>query len=85
MVTGEGLRVKGRLDKQKLVPFGEVMPWPFSIVLEAMVKMEVALIPGSRVDPVVVTIGTSSVAVAATICFDAEFPGPRHILFCRSN
>jgi apolipoprotein N-acyltransferase len=68
------LAVRGRFDKLRLVPFGEMVPWPLSLILERMVTVEYELLPGEDVRPVAVPVGGSELRTGVTICWDGVFP-----------
>ena len=72
-VLGEGLKVKGRVDKTHLVPFGEYVPWPLDALLQQLVPIG-GTVPGARFEAIAVTLGDRVVKLGTTICYEGIFP-----------
>lgn len=72
-VTGEDLVVKGRYDKVRLMPFGEYVPWPFSLVLDKLVTADGALSAGAAPRAVPLEL-LNDEKVGITVCWDGLFP-----------
>lgn len=72
-VVGEGLAVKGRVDKTHLVPFGEYVPWPLGAVIQQIVPIG-GTHPGDGYEGIALKLGDRDVKVGTTICYEGIFP-----------
>lgn len=71
-VTAKDLRVTGRYDKLRLVPFGEYMPWPLSLFTDRVLTGPKSLAPGDA--PRALPLEPLDAEVGITICWDGLFP-----------
>ncbi|MBN2359275.1 MAG: apolipoprotein N-acyltransferase [Deltaproteobacteria bacterium] len=70
VVLGPELDVVGRYHKQRLVPFGEYVPWPLGILLGRLVPGAGQFRPGTLGPPTPV----HGARVAGLICYEGIFP-----------
>jgi len=70
VVLDPELNVVGQYHKQRLVPFGEYVPWPFDVLLGRLVPGTGKFRPGTLAQPTPV----HAARVAGLICYEGIFP-----------
>ena len=73
VATSPGLRVVGRFDKARLVPFGEAVPW-WAAWGVARVTTGAQVTPGDAYRPIAIDVDGRAIDVGATICWEGIFP-----------
>lgn len=71
LLTGEDGNRIGRYDKVNLVPFGEFVPWPFTLIIRKISTEAGDFAPGAGI----VVSRLDGHSIGTFICYESVFPG----------